>query len=187
MEGLKSIISNIAQVLNYINPFNENFILKPVIEILGNILDFLNPFSDNFFVYKLIELLGNLLNSIFVPDINEIESSFNTVKEKFSFIDGIKGTINDLTTVVINEDNSPIFEIEVFENKYFSGNVKVIDLSWYAPFKNYGDTVICCFAYAFFFWRIFIKLPSIIDGAGANIESENSSDSVRFKKGGNKS
>lgn len=32
-----------------------------------NIVDWLNPFSENFFVYKLIELLGNLLKDLFVP------------------------------------------------------------------------------------------------------------------------
>ena len=33
---------------------------------LYNILDYLNPFSENFFGYKLIELLGNLLKMLFV-------------------------------------------------------------------------------------------------------------------------
>ena len=108
---------------------------------------------------------------MFVPDSENLENKVNSIKDKFSFIDSVKVTINDLTSIVTNEENAPIFYVDVMENKWFSGKVKVIDLSWYAPFKTYGDTVICCFAYAFFFWRIFINLSNIISGSGGAIDS----------------
>ena len=56
------------------------------------------------------------------------------------------------------------------ENKWISGQVKVIDFSWYAPYKELGDTIICCFAYAFFYWRIFIHLSDIISGSGGSVD-----------------
>lgn len=34
--------------------------------------------------------------------------------------------------------------------------------------KNSGDDVICIFAYLSFLWNIFIRLPDIIQGAGAS-------------------
>ena len=49
--------------------------------------------------------------------------------------------------------------------------VKVIDFSWYAPFKTYGDLIITGFVYAFFLWRIFINLPNIIHGLGGVVDS----------------
>ena len=64
------------------------------------------------------------------------------------------------------------------DNKWFSGSVNVIDLTWYAPYKQYGDVVICCFAYAFFFWRIFINLSNIISGAGGTVDTYSQSQDI---------
>ena len=94
----------------------------------------------------------------------------NAIKDKFSFVENVKLTINDLNSVLTNEENAPVFYVSVFDNKWgIEGQVKVVDLSWYAPFKTYGDTIICCFVYVCFFWRIFINLPNIINGTGGNI------------------
>ena len=49
--------------------------------------------------------------------------------------------------------------------------VKIIDFSWYSPYKTYGDLIITGFVYAFFLWRIFINLPNIIHGLGGVVDS----------------
>ena len=49
--------------------------------------------------------------------------------------------------------------------------VKVIDFSWYSPYKSYGDLIITGFVYAFFLWRLFINLPNIIHGLGGVVDS----------------
>lgn len=54
-------------------------------------------------------------------------------------------------------------------SKWFSGNVTVIDLSFYEPYKEAGDLIVCAFAYLLFLWRTFLKLPDIINGVGSNI------------------
>lgn len=48
-------------------------------------------------------------------------------------------------------------------------------MSWYAPYKELGDNVICMFFYLFFIWHVFTHLPSIINGAGSayNVYSDN--------------
>lgn len=53
------------------------------------------------------------------------------------------------------------------ESKYYSGNVSVIDMSWYAKYKPYGDLIFTGFAYVLFVYRIWFKLPSIISGSGS--------------------
>lgn len=47
-------------------------------------LDWLNPFSENFFVYKLISLLGDLLQWLFVPDDNYFSSNIDDLKSNLS-------------------------------------------------------------------------------------------------------
>lgn len=49
-----------------------------------------------------------------------------------------------------------------------SQEIKLIDLNWYAPFKSYGDVILTGFIYAFFLWRMFIRLPSTIHGLGGS-------------------
>lgn len=73
-----------------------------------------------------------------------------------------------MAEVITDTESAPVFYVTVGENKWFSGDVKVLDLSWYEPYREYGDTVICIFAYLSFLWHIFIRLPDIISGAGAS-------------------
>ena len=108
---------------------------------------------------------------MFVPSEGFLEDKINAIKDKFAFIDSIKLTINDMTSIVTNEENAPVFYVSVLKNKWgIEGQVKVIDLSFYAPYKEYGDTIICCFVYAFFFWRTYLHLADIINGTGGQIE-----------------
>ena len=52
-----------------------------------------------------------------------------------------------------------------FNNKYLQGTYKIIDLSFYAAYKEYGDNVICMFVYLGFIWYVFNHLSGIIRGS----------------------
>lgn len=69
------------------------------------------------------------------------------------------------------------------ESKYYTGELTILNLSWYAKFKPYGDVVLTGFIYLLFLWRIFIHLPNIISGTGGGIES---SINIANFKGGKK-
>lgn len=140
--------------------------------ILG-ILDYLNPFSENFFAYKLLELLGDLLKSLFVPSEDRITAIQNTVSSKFDFVESIKISINSLADMLSNIGNAPKLTINVSETKYTKAQkVTILDLSFYAPFKPYGDLVLTGFIYIFFLWRLFISIPNIIHGLGGVVQSD---------------
>lgn len=132
---------------------------------LNTIIDYLNPFSDNFFGKKIIELLGDLLKSLFVPSEDRINSLINSVTSKFDFIESIKQAISSLQEIINNIGEAPKLAIPVGSTKYTDEKSMVIlDLSFYKPFKNYGDLILTAFIYAFFIWRLFIRLPGIIRG-----------------------
>lgn len=59
---LKGVIEFLSNILDYLNPTSENFILNGVINFIINILDYLNPFSDNFILKGVIEFLRNMLD-----------------------------------------------------------------------------------------------------------------------------
>lgn len=185
---LKGVIDNIGSLINLINPFSEDFalkklfnwlnpfsddfILKNIITGIGDILSYINPFSDNFFGKKIIELLKDALQWLFIPSEERITAITNTVSSKFDFVDTIKYSIESLQNIINNVGNAPKLEISIGSTKYTSEQtVKVIDFSWYAPFKTYGDLIITGFVYIFFLWRIFINLPNIIHGLGGVVDS----------------
>ena len=86
-EGINSIIEFFANLLDYLNPFSENFILLKLWNFLVEIISYINPFSENFFVYKLIELLSDLLKFLFVPENNPFDDLSSKFNEKFAFVE----------------------------------------------------------------------------------------------------
>lgn len=180
---LKDIISGLGNVLKYINPFSDDFILKGVLSFLSNILSYLNPFSDNFFGHKIVTLFSDLLKSLFIPSEENLNNLTGTVKDKFEFVETIKIAINSIQNSINNVEGAPSYYIDVGATKFTNATkLKIIDFSFYAPYKNYSDTVITGFIYAFYIWRLFIKLPNIISGAGGAVETVSRVESRGGKK-----
>lgn len=152
---------------------------KSLLEKIGDILSYINPFSENFFGYKIINMQKELETFLFIPDEEHLNLIPNTVNEKFAVVDTIKGVINELKIILSNANPNTSLNVDV-ESKYFSGSVKVIDLSWYQPFKEYGDLVLTGFIYIMFVWRVFVHLPNIISGTGGDIHNISSN----FRGGG---
>ncbi len=102
------------------------------------LLDWLNPFSENFFVYKLIELLGNLLQWLFVPDDNYFSGNIDTLKSKLSakipYEDYIK-----MFGIIENVESSNISNINlngyIIAGKQFGLN-NFINFSWILNYKE---------------------------------------------------
>lgn len=111
-----------------------------------------------------------------------INNSTDTVISSFDFYKDIQNNVNDIVEVVTDTSSAPCFYVTVGENKWISGEVKVLDLSWYEPYKEYGDNVICVFAYLSFLWNIFMRLPDIISGAGASSYAGDMAGDIRAYK-----
>lgn len=204
MEGLANPLSLITQgikgladLLSYINPTNDNFILKDILSwlnpvsenfILKNILDWLNPVSENFFGKKLIGLFSDLLKLLFIPSQERLEAFPNLVSSKFAFIDSIKYAVNSIKDVLNSTGNAPIVTVPVGATQFTDeGEIEVINLNWYKPFKPYGDLIITAFAYAFFGWRIFVAIPGMINGQSGSTGESYSMVYPTYLSSGNKS
>ena len=75
--------------------------------------------------------------------------------------------VKSMVDVITDVSSAPKYYLNV-KSKWYTGQICVVDLGWYAPYKDFGDNVICIFAYLSFLWNIFIRLPDIINGAGAS-------------------
>lgn len=135
--------------------------------MLADILSFLNPKSDNFIGKVIVDLFKDLFNALFIPSEDRINALVNSAKSKFDFVETIKTAVNSMQDLLNSSGNSVLLTVKIKPTKYTEETtVKILDFSWYAPFKKYGDLVITGFVYAMFIWRIFTHLPSIISGAG---------------------
>lgn len=149
---------------------------------MANILSYLNPFSENFFGHKLIELLKDALQWLFVPSEERVTALYNTVNDKFSFITTIRTAGDSLKNSIENTGNAPKLKIRTFKTKYTDEQEQVVlDFSWYAPYKAYGDAIITGFVYALFLWRLFISVPNIIRG---NAGVVNDIESIKYSNNG---
>ncbi len=99
----------ITSGLGYINPFNENFILKDLLSwlnpasenfillklwnFLTDIVSFLNPLSENFFGLKLVEFIGDLLEKLFIPQQDHFGELNEIINTKFGFIGQFKDLV----------------------------------------------------------------------------------------------
>lgn len=155
-------------MLDYINPFSDNFILKNIITSIGNILSYINPFSENFFGYKIIEMFRSLLKDLFVPSDNYFSDKISEVQNKFTFIEQISNSVNSIKELFANINNSPTLSVSLGSTKYNEKmEVNIIDLNWYAPYKQYGDMFISAFMYIFFIWRVYFNLSNTINGVSS--------------------
>ena len=169
---LSGVLDFLGNMLNYINPFSDDFILNDANNFLGYIFSFLNPFDENFIGYKFIELLSDLFNFLFVPDddcFNQFTDIFNT---KLGFVTNIQDDVNDIKALLGGgevstlSNSAPYLSFNV-NSKYYSGDLMIIDLSWYQPFKPFVDVILGSFMIIFLIVRLFVYLPSIIQASGA--------------------
>ncbi len=101
---LKKLWELLGSIIDYLNPFSDNFILKKLWEFLTTIISYINPFSDNFLGKKLVELLGDLLKWLFIPSddyfSNIKDTLLSELETKLPYQDYVNmfGTIKDVAT-----------------------------------------------------------------------------------------
>lgn len=141
-KGISDVFSdffaNIVKILDYLNPFSENFILNGVFKFLNEILSYINPFSENFFVYKLLELLKDLLNLLFVPDNNFFSSHLDDLKYKLSEKIPYQDYIDMFETIQQVESGEDInINLEGYKIGNNTYNIKdFINFNWITKYKK---------------------------------------------------
>lgn len=142
--------------------------IATIVGAFETILDWLNPKSDNFIFIKIIRMI----EEVFIPNEQKMKELTDLVYSKFDYINGIKASITSLEDVLSGIKPAPSLKINIGETKYTNARtVKIIDLSWYAPYKGIGDAVLTGFIYVAFLWRMFIHAPSAINGGSGVIDT----------------
>lgn len=125
--------------------------------------------SDAF--QKVGDYILNGIKSIFVPDAGYLDEKFNAIKERFDFAESISDTVQVIVNWFENVSllEPPVVTVHFSNGKSAHGvdygtSGKILDFSWYAPYKPAVDIIFSAFLWLFFIWRIYLALPNIIAG-----------------------
>lgn len=118
------------------------------------------------------------LEAAFVPDEDKVYDLVDDFHHKFSFVDDMKTNVDNIQKYIFGVTPSPILKIPIMKVNskydYGFGDYFIIDISWYEPYRPYGDLIILAFAWLMFIWRVFVSLPGIISGAPGSILKDSS-------------
>lgn len=120
-DKISSSLENQKQAIEENTKTNKN-----IFEKIGDILNYINPFSENFFGKKLVELILDGLKGLFVPEDGFFDTYFSDLKNWFSDRLGFLWTPFDIIIEILNKIlninfSEPIFHIPEI-NEPFSGS-----------------------------------------------------------------
>lgn len=115
-----------------------------------------------------------VLAKCFIPNESLTIEKFSEMQKYFKFKDDLIAAVGDLKTMLFGITPSPILKIPIGKPtsrkyNYGTGSYIIIDISWYAAYKQFGDKIILAIVWALFLWRMFIKLPGTISGVEGTI------------------
>lgn len=111
------------------------------------------------------------IKDIFVPEEGYLDAKFDAVKDRFAFWESVSDTAQVIKNwfETCNWSIPPVVTVNFTNGKSAHGvnygtSAKILDFSWYTPYKPAADVIISAFLWIMFAWRIFLGLPNIISG-----------------------
>lgn len=112
------------------------------------------------------------IESLVVPDDDYLSDKIAALCEEFAFADSIVRTTQQLGNMLVGVTTEPpviYIDLGSTRGSYdIGGVVPFLDLRWYAEYKPTVDAIISAFLWVCFIWRMFLKLPGIINGAAGD-------------------
>ena len=111
------------------------------------------------------------ITAIFVPSEDFVTTKVEALRERFSWIEPILG-YGDYIKAQFIDPVPPVVYVHLgdAEGSYnYGGTVIFLDMSWYERYKSQGDAIISGFLWALFAWRMYVKLPGIINGVAGDV------------------
>lgn len=108
-----------------------------------------------------VKELGELLKALFVPDENYFSGKIEAMRSEIKMMDDLIEAAEMYKENIGTSKGAPTITADL--GKY-GGKVTVLDLSFYAPYKNYGDLIVSAFMWGCFIWRCFMHLHTTIRG-----------------------
>lgn len=118
-------------------------------------------------IQLLPEAMGKVLSDLFVPSQDFVQTKVETMLANFPFIGNIISTGTYIRDSLFASSPPVIYvDLSAADGDIDYGEKTLLtDFSWYAPYKGTVDSVLGAALWAFFGWRVFLRLPGLISGA----------------------
>jgi len=132
-QGFNSFVSTIGQIINYINPWHDDFFLKVALVPSEGFLE---------------------------EYVTDIKVMFDG---KFTFISDLRDFLGNLFDAVVDPDpNPPEFEINLPGGKWGQGKVQIIDFSMFARYRPFILNFFRVLLWIPFLMKLYRRLPELI-------------------------
>ena len=116
---------------------------------------------------------------MFVPSDTAIAELKNLADEKLPVVAQLENWNNDLKNVVSNPTKyASQFTVSVDLSKangkysYGNGNINLLPIDWYLPYKEQGDLIITGIAWLVFLWNLYGRIPAILSAVSNSTMAE---------------
>lgn len=153
---------------------------KTTIGLLGGIKDIIgkirsavdaipDSIADVIAAVKAIPVaIAEAIAAVFIPAEGYVSDKWSVLMDEYPFIEDMTDSFEDLQNFLLNlGETPPIIYINLGATRgsyNMGGVVKLVDLTWYAEFKPTVDLILSAFLYLWFYWRLMLALPGIIQG-----------------------
>lgn len=145
--------------------------------LLGGVKDILSSIGTSIsnLAHDISESVISGISSIFVPEEGYLDEKFLAIKEKFSFFEGVRTTVEQLKVSMesYSDNDAPAVTVDLgnaTSSKFNGGGVvTVLDLSFLSPYRSRIRGILSAFLWLFFIWRVYVHLPRIISGSGGDV------------------
>lgn len=115
--------------------------------------------------------IKNILQDIFVPTEDYLTDKVDSIREKFSFADSVIGTVSTMQNRLSLSTNSTpptvTFNLSSYEGKFDFGQDVTFSMAWFSRYKPTTDSLLSGILWLTFVWKVFVRLPSIINGVSS--------------------
>ena len=105
--------------------------------------------------------------------VKEVEqlAPVQAVQAKFAVIAIIYNVVDVFLKKITDDITPPIIYVDMTKSKSATitsdnDQIPILDMSFYEPYKPYGDLILSGILWTFFLWRLWVRAPDIISGAG---------------------
>lgn len=180
LDILDTIISIPSTIIDGIGDF-----VGSIPDILTNILDLVFSIPQT-----LIDLLQALLILLFVPSEDTIQLAIDLVYEKLPVIEQVQTFADDFQSALSGNGMELDFVVDMSKAEgtlidWGDSKVNVLNVSYFARYKDLTDSIIIGVAWLVFGWNVYGYLPQIIS-ASASLHLASARSSRNSSAGGKK-
>lgn len=152
--------------------------LARILEAIGRVVTAILDLPAKI-ISGLIQGLKELLITLFVPSDTAIAELKNLADKKLPVVAQLENWNNDLQNIVSNPTKyASQFTVSVDLSKangkynYGNGNINLLPIDWYLPYKEQGDLIITGIAWLVFLWNLYGRIPAILSAVSNSTMAE---------------